>query len=62
VIYLGNTMCIGLAKGVLLHLCAWDGAHFAPFAAALMTAGLLGPIALKRTVLCRVKGLDRITD
>lgn len=61
-IYLCNTWFIGLAKGVLLHAWSWDGANFLPFAAVLMLWGVLGPIALKRTVLERVKFLDRLTD
>ena len=46
-IYLFNTLCIGLTKALLLLVCSWDGAHFLPFAAALMVSGTLGPIALK---------------
>lgn len=61
VIYLFNTMCIGVTKGVLLLRWSWDGPHFLPFAAALMFAGTLGPIALKRAVLCRIPVLDRLT-
>jgi fucose 4-O-acetylase-like acetyltransferase len=43
-IYLLNTICIGLTKAALLPVMAWDGAHFLLFAAALMTAGVCGPI------------------
>lgn len=60
-IYLFNTLCIGLVKGVLLWRWSWDGAHFAPFAAVLMCAGLLGPIALKHYVFRHVGRLDRLT-
>ncbi len=61
-VYLFNTMFIGLAKGLLCLVWSWDGAAFLPFAAALMAAGLLGPLSLKRVVLRRVPVLDRLTD
>jgi len=61
-VYLFNTMFIGLAKGLLSLVWSWDGAGFLPFAAALMGAGLLGPLSLKRVVLRRVPVLDRLTD
>ncbi|HTJ89523.1 MAG TPA: acyltransferase [Acidocella sp.] len=61
-IYLFNTLCIGLTKGLLLLVCSWDGAHFLPFAAALMAAGTFGPIALKAWVFRRFPLLDRLTD
>ncbi len=46
-IYLLNTICIGVAKAVLLRFVSWDGVRFIPIAAALMLAGTLGPIALR---------------
>jgi fucose 4-O-acetylase-like acetyltransferase len=61
-IYLFNTLFIGLAKGLMLQLSSWDGAHFLPFAMALMLAGTMGPVALKRYAFSRVKWLDRMTD
>jgi fucose 4-O-acetylase-like acetyltransferase len=61
-IYLFNTLFIGLAKGVLLHLTSWDGAHFLPFAAALALSGTLGPVALKHLAFRRAKFLDRLTN
>jgi fucose 4-O-acetylase-like acetyltransferase len=61
-IYLFNTLCIGLAKGLMLHMWSWDGPQFLPFACALMGAGLFGPMALKRYAFRRVKLLDRVTD
>jgi fucose 4-O-acetylase-like acetyltransferase len=61
-VYLFNTMFIGLAKGLLSLIWSWNGAAFLPFAAALMGAGLLGPLSLKRVVLRRVPVLDRLTD
>lgn len=61
-IYLFNTLFIGLTKGVLLHFWSWDGANFLPFAAALMLTGTLGPVALKRVLFRRSKVLDRLTN
>ncbi len=61
-IYLFNTIFIGLAKGVLLRVVSWDGTHFLPFAAALMVAGVILPVALKFYALNRVPGLRRSTD
>ncbi len=61
-IYLFNTLFIGLAKGLLLLVTPWDGTRFLPFACVLMCAGLLGPMGLKRYVFRRVKFLDRMTD
>jgi len=45
-IYLLNTICIGLAKAALLPALGWNAAGFPVLAAALMAAGLLGPIAV----------------
>lgn len=47
-IYLGNTICIGLAKGIMLRFIPWDGENFLLFAPALALAGTFGPIAVKR--------------
>jgi fucose 4-O-acetylase-like acetyltransferase len=60
-IYLFNTIFIGVAKGLLLHVTNWDGGHFLPFAALLMISGSLGPVLLKKTVIQRVKLIDRYT-
>ncbi len=61
-IYLFNTLFIGAAKALLLKFVSWDGAHFLPFAAALMCAGLAGPVWLKKTVFRHVPVLDRLTN
>lgn len=61
-IYLFNSLCIGLTKGLLLLSCSWDGAHFLPFAAALLAAGTFGPIALKAWAFRRFPFWDRLTD
>lgn len=61
-IYLFNTIFIGLAKAVLLRLTDWDGPHFLPFAMCLMLAGIFGPVAFKQVALRRIRTLDRLTD
>jgi hypothetical protein len=61
-IYLFNTLFIGLAKGILLRLTSWDGAHFLPFAVALAFAGVFGPVALKEVAFRRAPFLDRLTN
>jgi len=61
-IYLFNTMFIGVTKGMLLLVVSWNGADFLPFAVVLMAAGSLGPVALKRYGLRWVPILDRMTD
>ncbi len=62
IIYLLNTVFIGLTKAVLLSFVSWDGAHFPAVAAALMAAGLGGPLLIKRWVLPHLPALDRATD
>ena len=61
-IYLGNTICIGLAKGVMLRFISWNGAHFLLFAPMLMAAGLFGPIMLKHYGFTRMPALNRLAD
>jgi fucose 4-O-acetylase-like acetyltransferase len=61
-IYLFNTIFIGLTKGLLFHVTNWNGDHFPAFLVALMLAGMLGPIMLKRTVLRVLPPLDRMTE
>jgi fucose 4-O-acetylase-like acetyltransferase len=61
-IYLFNTLFIGLAKGALLRRISWDGANFYGFAAVLMLSGVFGPVALKRYIFAYVPYLDRLTN
>jgi fucose 4-O-acetylase-like acetyltransferase len=61
-IYLFNTIFIGLTKGVLLRFISWDGPHFMLFAVALMVAGVMLPVALKFYLLNRVPELRGLTD
>lgn len=61
-IYLFNTIFIGLAKGLLFEFVSWNGAHFLPFAMCLMLAGIMGPVGLKQMALRHSPRLDRMTD
>ena len=61
VIYLFNTLTIGLAKGVLLKIAPWDGLNFLAFFPILLMSGLIGPILFKKIALDRVPLLARLT-
>ncbi len=61
-IYLFNSIFIGLAKGILFRLTDWNGPHFLPYAIILMLSGVFGPVALKHYAIARIKPLDRLTD
>jgi fucose 4-O-acetylase-like acetyltransferase len=60
-IYLFNTLTIGLAKGVLLKVAPWDGVNFLGFFPILLMSGLLGPVLLKKVLLDRFPVLGRFT-
>lgn len=62
VIYLLNTICIGVTKGVMLKMLSWNGIGFFIFIPFLILAGVLGPIVIKRYLFRRVPWLDRITS
>lgn len=62
VIYLLNTVGIGLAKGLLLLVMPWDGVNFFIFLPVLLLAGIIGPIAAKLILFRRVAYLDKITE
>jgi fucose 4-O-acetylase-like acetyltransferase len=61
VIYLLNTITIGLTKGVILKFFSWDGYRFFIFAPILVLVGLYGPIVIKKFILSRNNYLDKIT-
>lgn len=63
VIYLFNTIAIGVAKAVLVALgVGWTAAGFWLHAPVLLAAGLLLPVAFKHLVLARLPALDRLSD
>lgn len=62
VIYLFNTIMIGLAKNILrLALPTWDGGNFFVYLPVLFAAGLWLPVLLKTALLRRLAFLDRLT-
>lgn len=61
VIYLLNTLTIGLTKGVLLKVVPWDGVNFLGFFPILLSIGLFGPVLLKKALLDRFPVLGRLT-
>jgi peptidoglycan/LPS O-acetylase OafA/YrhL len=61
VIYLFNTLTIGLAKGILLKVAPWDGINFLGFFPILLLSGLVVPVLLKKILLDRSAVLARFT-
>jgi len=61
VIYLFNTLTIGLTKGVLLKIAPWDGVNFLGFFPILLMSGLIGPVLFKTILLNRFPTLARLT-
>jgi peptidoglycan/LPS O-acetylase OafA/YrhL len=60
-IYLFNTIFIGLSKGLLLQVTDWNGRNFLFFASFLMLSGIFGPIFVRQTLFRRVPILERYT-
>jgi fucose 4-O-acetylase-like acetyltransferase len=62
IIYLLNTIFIGLAKAILLRFFhSWDGAAFLAFLPILLFAGTLCPVVLKLRFLRKYPVLDQLT-
>lgn len=61
IIYLTNTIFIGLTKLAAVRLGVWDGAHFPLVALTMTVIAVGGAIVLKRFVLPWLPPLDRIT-
>lgn len=62
VIYLMNTMVIGLEKGVLEKLHLWSGPLFVFYGPLLLVSGVFVPILVKVCVFPKIPSLDRITS
>lgn len=62
VIYLLNTVFIGLTKAVMLRFFDWDGTNFLIYAPALLLAGVLLPLLMKRYLFARIPYVDRLTS
>jgi fucose 4-O-acetylase-like acetyltransferase len=61
VIYLTNTIFIGLVKTASFHLGLWHASHFPLVALVMTVVAIGGGILLKRHLLPLVPTLDRIT-
>jgi len=61
-IYLMNTICIGLSKGVIFRYMSWNGNNFLFIFPVLMTSGIYIPVLIKKHVFSRISLLNTITD
>jgi fucose 4-O-acetylase-like acetyltransferase len=61
IIYLTNTIFIGLVKVASFHLGIWNTGNFPMIAVVMMVVAIGGAIVLKRHLLPLVPALDRIT-
>lgn len=62
VIYLFNTICIGVAKPLLATIAPFKGAFVPPIILLLFLAGAIGPIVIKKLLLERWPLADRLTS
>ena len=62
IIYLLNTIFIGVSKGVMLTMAPWEGSNFFIFTPILLLSGLFGPIILKKYVLVHFPVADNLTS
>lgn len=62
VIYLLNTIAIGVVKGVMLKFVSWDGPNFLLFFVVLTVVGMGAPILAHRWVFSRHPVLARIMN
>lgn len=62
IIYLMNTICIGLTKGIILKFISWDGTNFIIVGIILLLSGLYAPIVIKKYFLPKIPVLDRMTN
>lgn len=60
-IYLMNTICIGLAKGITLKFIPWEREYFFVFFVLLFASGLGLPIVVKKYFFKKIPWLDRMT-
>jgi peptidoglycan/LPS O-acetylase OafA/YrhL len=61
IIYLLNTVFIGITKALLLKFHSWDGGAFLFFLPTLLFAGIIGPVILKVKFFKKYRTLDRLT-
>lgn len=53
-IYLLNTICIGITKGVIFLVMDWNGSNFYLIAPILVASGLIGPLIAEWLIFCRI--------
>lgn len=61
IIYLLNTLCIGVAKAAIFQFTDWNHEKFFLVAPILIASGLVLPIVLRTHLLARVPYVDRMT-
>lgn len=62
VIYLLNTITIGVVKGIILKFHHWNGTSFFVIAPILLISGLFIPVLIKRYGFVRFKTIDQMTN
>jgi hypothetical protein len=62
IIYLLNSICSGVLKGLILKFSSWNGTAFLFWAPVLLASGVITPILCKRYILDRVPYLRRLTS
>lgn len=62
IIYLLNTIIVGLVKGIGLKFFPWDGLNFIPYFILLTISGLYLPILIKKYFISRFLMLDKYTN
>ena len=62
IIYLLNTLVIGLLKGIIFKFTTWDFSNFFIVAPILLFGGLYIPIFIKKKILIHIPYLDKITN
>lgn len=62
IIYLTNTIFIGLVKVASYHLGIWQASHFPLIAVVMVVVAIGGAVLLKRHLLPLVPALDRMTS
>jgi peptidoglycan/LPS O-acetylase OafA/YrhL len=62
IIYLLNSICSGILKGLILKFSTWNGKAFLFWAPIMVASGLLTPIAIKKFLLDRSPYLSKLTN
>ncbi len=62
IIYLMNTIMIGVSKGLLLMLIPWNGNNFFIFFVVLLFSGIVLPILFKKYIFPSIPYVDKISN